>query len=326
MNTLYQIGQTGYTGQPPYTVTASEIVISREWESIYLRKTPLLAMIKSGKANWNKPGLRKGNLLLLPVLTAAASTAPAGVAIADEFTPITPYATNGLTQAQYNIAHYRQAFYVKDSEKQLNDNAKANMMEGRLMQMMGDFRTLINSHLVSASADSNTRILGTQYAIATANTVGNIDQATYTDWQGNVTTSAGAFSLDLLDAGIDAVNAKEGTIDLITLAFSSSNNLWNKLISQLGSAARLVNTEFSAKFGFNNVVYRDATCVMDPSLTAGVIQGFDTKSWYYAGDTVPKLKGIDRIIGTDAEEHFYNMWAGVGTNNPGKNFRLTGVS
>ena len=325
-NVAYGIAAGGYTNQPAYTAFATEITLSRNWENIYLRATPLLAKIKDGKANWNKPGLRKGNLLITPVIYEDASTLPDGVADASEVTPISPYITNGFTQAQYNIAHYRQAMYVRESEKQLINNTRGNFMQGKIEQMMADFTSAVADDLASTSADSRTAVLGVQQVLSTSNTVGGIDQGTYTDWQSNVTTSAGAFSLDLLDDKIDAVAVRNGKIDMMLFAYSSTNNLFGKLRAALSPAERLVNANFKAKYGFTNIEYLDAVCVADNRLTAGVIVGFDSSTWFYAGDEKPVAKEVIRYPGTDMDEYMYTLWAGVGCNNPAKNFRITGVS
>jgi len=325
-NTNYAIAAGGYTGQPPFTASSTEIVLARDWENIYLRDFAMLAMIREGKKNWNKPGLRKGNMLLLPVLAAAASTLPGGVTMAGEFTPITPYRTNGLTQAQYNIAQYRHAFYLTANEKQLINNARGNYLQGKVDQLMADFTSDIADDLLSANADADNAALGVQWAIATGNLVGNIDQSSVANWRGNVTTSAGPLDLDMIDLHIGAVNNKRGNIDLMLFSYDSSNDLFSKFRAQISPAARLVNADFKAKYGFTNIEYMGATCVQEGRLTAGVIVGFDTSSWYYSGDLRPNKQDVIRIPGTGVEEHYYDMFLGVGTNNPGKNFRITGVS
>ena len=325
-NVAYAIAAGGYTNQPAYTAFATEISLSKNWENIYLRALPLLAKIKDGKANWNKPGLRKGNLLITPVIFENSGTVPDGVTDANELTAITPYVTNGFTQAQFNIAHYRNAMYVRESEKQLINNTRGNFMQGKIDQLMADFKDAVADDLASANADSRTAVLGIQQALATTNTVGGIDQSSATDWASNVTTSAGAFSLDMLDDKIDACAVRNGKIDMMLFAYSSTNNLFGKLRAALSPAERLVNANFKAKYGFTNIEYLDAVCVADNRLTAGVICGFDSSTWFYCGDEKPVAKEVQRLTGTDADEHMYTLWAGVACNSPAKNFRLTGVS
>lgn len=324
-NANYAIAAGGYTGQPAYTAFGIETSLTKNWENVYLAASPLLVRIKEGKSGWNKPGLAKGNAMLLPLLLAAATTLPNGVTDANELTAITPYITSGPTQAQFNIAHYRHAMYLRASEKRLINNTRGNILEAKTEQLMSDFVDMLAGDLYSANADSREAVLGIQYALSTSNTVGNIDQSSVTAWQANVTASAGAFSLDLIDDGMDAVANKRGKVDTIALAYSSSNNLFSKLRSQINPAQRLVNTTM-AKYGFESIEYNGATCVMDGRLTAGVIIGLDSRTWFYAGDDKPQAAPVDRLEGTDADEYFYTMFAGVATNNPGKNFRLTGVS
>jgi hypothetical protein len=263
-------------------------------------------------------------MLLIPVISENASTLPGGVTIANEFNAISPYATNGLTHAQYNIAQYRHAYYVKASERQLVNNTRGNHLQAKIDQLQADFIDDIATDLYGASADSDSAMLGIQYPLATANVVGNIDQATATDWQSNVTTSAGPLDLDMIDNSMDAAMNRRGKIDLIMFSYSSTNNLWAKFRAQIPH--QLYNADFSAKYGFNNIEYMGATCIMEGRLTAGVIVGLDSKSWYYAGDTTPKAHEVIRLPGTGAEEHYFDMFAGVACANPARNFRITGVS
>lgn len=326
-NSGYQISSGSQTVTlPPYTAFGTEIMVSMKWENVWLRKFALLAMLQMGGANFNKGGDLNGTQMLLPILEANSSTAATGVATANEFTAITPYATNGATQAAYQIAHYRHAFYVKASETKQINNKRGNFMDLKVQQLNDSFINLLANDLAGTAADSESNVLGIQQPLSTSNTVGQINQSTDTDWQSNVQTGVGAFSLDLLDWGIDAVDNRAGKVDLILLAYSASNNLFAKARAAIAPAERLVNQEFKAKYGFTNIDYLGATLVSDGRLTAGVIAGFDTSTWYWHGDTSPKPVTIERYPGTDAMEHMYNLWCALGTNNPAKNFRETGAS
>lgn len=325
-HTNYAHAAGGYTGQPAYSVTSTEFSLTHEWEDLWMRETPLLAMIHSGKANWNKKSLKRGNAMLIPVIYADASTTADGVTDANELTPITPYAISGMSQAFYNIAHYRHALYHRASEQQLNNNDRANLLDGAVRQLMNSFKDEIAGDLMGTAADARDAVLGIQQVLATANTVGGIDQSSNSDWQSNVTISAGAFTLDLIDDKVDVVAPRRGNTDLILLGFTSSLNLFGKLRAALAPSQRLVNTQFEAKYGFKNIEYLGATCISENRLSSGVIVGLDSRTWYHCGDTRPQLHHNDPLPGTDADEHLYNMFLGIGCSNPARNWRLTGVS
>lgn len=325
-NTAYAIAAAGYTGQPAYSAVATEISVTKKWENAWLRKFPLVSFIKENKGNFNKGMLRKGNTMLCPIILGNATTTADGVADSAELTGITPYITANLTQAAYEIAHYRNAFYIRESEMQLINNTRGNHLEGVTQQLVDGFVNALADDMASTNADSRTAVLGVQQVLSTSNTVGGIAQGTDTDWAAQVTTAAGAFSLDLIDDKMDAVNPRNGNTDLILLAYASGVNLFGKLRAALAPAERIVNANFKAKYGFTNIEYLGALCISENRFTSGVICGLDTSSWFYMGDTAPKLVGIDRYPGTDAMEHMYNMWASLGCNNPAKNWRLTGVS
>lgn len=327
-NPNYAHAAGGYTGQPAYTATSTEYSLRKKWGQIWFRAIPLLAMIHNGEANWNREDFRNGNALLLPIIHSDASTTADGVTDANELTPITPYAISGMTQAMYNIAHYRHAMYPRASEKRLNNNTRANLLDGATQQLMDSFKDEQADDLLSANADSRSAMLGVQQVLSTSNTVGGIDQSSTTNWQSKVSTAVGAFTVDLIDEKMDAVDPRGGVTDMIMLANSESTglNLFSKLRNALAPAERLVNIKFKANYGINSIVYRDATCVSENRLTSGVIVGLHSQSWYHVGDTKPNLDHEIPLQGTDAREHFYNMFVGVGCDHPARNWRLTGVN
>ncbi len=308
--------------EPSYNAFGTEVSLQKTWENVWLRKQPLLAMIKDGSANWKKGSDVNGTQMLVPIVFGDTSTTAAGVLDANELSsPITPYVTTNFTQAAYNIAHYRHAFYVRKSEDVKINNVRGNFLQGKIDQLTGSFVKLLSADLMSNNTDAQNAVLGIQYALGNANTVGLIDQ-TSNDWGSNVLTG-GVFTLDNLDQGIDAVTPRGGNVNLILMAYSTTNNLFGKLRAAISPNERMVNTEFQAKYGYKNIDYLGATCISDNILTAGVIVGMDTTKWFYQGDDVPKVHHVQPYPGTDAMEHLYYMFCGVGTSNPAANFKST---
>ena len=187
-NTRYQTNASG--AQPAYTAFAVEQAIGSQWENIWLRTHPLLAKIREGKINWAKGYDISGNLILVPVVSAGPTTAADGVADANELTALTPEQTNdnAFSHAQYIIAHYRGAMWVRASEEELINNKRGGgFLQGKVDQIMDSFTDAIADDLASANADSRTAVIGIRHVTATSNTVGNIAQGTTTDWAAQVT-------------------------------------------------------------------------------------------------------------------------------------------
>lgn len=312
---------------------STELVIGRDFENIWLREAALLASLQEGKKNWNKGSSFTGNAstgykMLLPIALADMTTPAAGVTAANELTAISPHGTaqGAFSQAEFIVSHYRASMSNIRSEMVLINNERGNFQQAKVKQLMGSFTNVMADHLASTTVGAADRITGVQQVLSTSNTVGGISQSTDTDWASNVTTSAGAFSLDLLDDGIDAASPRGGKIDLIELAYSSTNNLFKALRNQIAPAQRINNQEFTAKYGFVNIDYLGAMCMASNRMTSGVIVGYDTSTWFYRGDTKPKLSHTGPLQGTDAVEWVYYMFAALGCNHPGRNFRITGVT
>lgn len=327
----YAIDQTTTRTAPAYSVFGTEVVAARQWENIWLRKSPLLAFIKAGGKNWNKGSDVRGTMMILPVNMADMTTVADGVTDANELTAITPVATDGFSQAAYQISHYRSATWIRASEDRLIDNSRGNFRAGKTQQAMDSMANAIADDLGGTTADARANLVGIQQVIATGNTVGGLAQGTYTDWAAQLATGLGAFTLDLVDARNDAIMARNGTPDLGLFSYTSTNNVWGKLRGSIAPAQWLVNTEFEAKYGFKNIVYMGITCMMDnrisgTSATDGRFYILDSSTWFFRGDETPKLQPVQRLTGTDAQEYVWNQFCSVGCNNPAKNGGGQGVT
>lgn len=326
-NTNYQIAVSG--SGPAYTAFTLETIIRREFENAWMTAAPLIGLLQDKKTNVNVSAATEGqtgSMMLLPVTLGSSATPAVGVADASEFTPATFGRNQNHFHAQYNYAHYRGHVAETSTEKRLVNNKRGNLMEAAIRQEIDSFIDLLATDMASATVDSRTAVLGIQQPLSTSNTVGNISQSTDAVWQSNVFSSYGTFNLDLIDTGANMVRRKNGLVDLILFASTSTNDLYGKLQAQLGSAQRIVDTGMTAKFGFQHVIYQGAACVPDFRLTAGVIAGLSTSSWFYNGDLRPVQLAPVRVPGTDFYDHAFNMFCSLGTNNPSKNWRATGAN
>lgn len=327
-NAAYTID--GATNTPAFGAFGTEVVLRRDWTNIWLRKMPLLAMIRDGKANWNKGTSINGTRMLIPVMMAEMSTAAAGVAYASELTPIDPHLTEGFSQAMYEIASYRAATYITEREMRLINNARGDFKSGKMKQAIDSFSNLIANDLAGTSADSASAVVGIQQVIATGNTVGGIAQGTYSDWQGLLATGAGAFVLELVSDRIDLVSARGGKSKLGLFSSTSTNNVWGKLKAAIGTAERIVNNDFKKKYGITNIEFEDVTCVQDNRITGttstdGRFYLLDTDHWYFRGDEYPKMAPVQRLEGTGSDEYYFSQFLSIGCGDPGKQAGVQGI-
>lgn len=331
-NAAYQIAAT--TNVPAYSAFGTETVIEREWQNTWMPKMPLLAMIYDGKSNWNKGSNIGGTRMLIPLMTADMTTAADGVTDANELTAISAVVTAGFTQAAFEIAHYRGATWIRESERRLINNERGNFHDGKIKQAMNSFANAIANDLSGATTliDARANVVSYQQVLGTTtNTVGGIDQTTTADWTAQLLTGAGGFVLDLIDDRIDLCVAKGANPNLGLFSSTSTNNVWGKLKSSIGSAERITNNDFTKKYGVRNVVYSDVMCVMDNRMastsgTDGRFYLMDTNTWYFRGDEKPYAKPVRGLNGTDADEYMFVQFLSVGCGNVSWNAGVQGIT
>lgn len=319
-----------------YSALAIELSVARKFVDAFFSSQPLLSMIRTNKTNFQK-GSVEGTALLIPILMDNVVTNPAaGVLDSAELTQPTAEVMRGLTQAKYEIAHYRMPLWKRESERRLAQKpataTRGDLEQGRYLQLQNSFLTTINTHLMSANAGARDRVQGVRHVLATGNTVGGISQTTDSWWRAQVLTSAGAFDLDIIADMYDATNTKQqGYIDnqradLMMASYSASNNVYGKFRAAIQESVQLSNPEFTAKYGFTAMFYLDCAVVQDPAGTAGEVLILNTSTWHYYGDETPYLAKAAPWPGTDADWETWTMFCAVGCNNPGRNARIAGLT
>lgn len=337
-------GNPNYTTQPlNYDAVATENQMTREWTFVNVQATPLLAMIHQGKTGWRKGYQVKGSSVLCPIAYGDIpefNAGTAGVSDADEIPDGWPTydPTEGFTQARYEFTHFRRSMTWKESEATLlSQNVRGNLKEGKTRQLMQKFRTIIGEQIEGASADSRTSLMGIQYAMATANTVGGIPQSTNSWWQSNVAAAAGgAATLGLLNNAHDRILQYTGDSfetmgpDLALLSYYPGGfNVFNKIRTLIDPAQRIVDDALYTKYGVKAYEYIGIKCAQSNRLgsaSAGQIAIFTTKTWFWGGMDKPKKHDRIRIPGSDAYEDMYTYWGVLGCKDPRRNFRYTGIT
>jgi len=322
---------TNYAGLAAFSI---EKVLKRDFEQVQSKSHPLLAFIKKGGKNWNKGFSARGFKMIVPVIVCPPATAAAGVTLANESgSPLstTTGITSGLTQAEYNFAHYRANMIIRDSEIVLGGgNERGLFLQGRTEQLMDDFRRQVATDLSSITADAaGTKVLGVWWPAAAtldSGTLGNITLAATPAgsdpgwWSTNQGAATGTLSLPGIDAAYDGVRryTNDGPDLALGTIRSGGVNVYGRFRSLLAPAERIVNADFQAKYGFVNFMYLGMTVVPDYDIGSTVdrLGLFTTKHWFYGGNDAPQRKETIRIPGTDAMEMFFTQYAGVACNNP----------
>lgn len=331
-------GNTNFDTQgPQYSAFGIEQQISRDWEDNVTKKMPLLAMIHEGKTNWRKNAEVKNGKLLLPVVYSdipGFNTSTAGVASTNEIPTSWPNFddTEGFTHAEYTVAHLRRGMTLKATEKMwASPGPRGNLLEQKAIQLMTKFKSVVADMVTGNQADSETTLLGTQFALSTSNTVGGIDQSLASNdwWRASTSTGIGVLSLSDVDDLYDEITVEgvdDALPDLLLLGHSDTVNVFGAMRSLIAPAERFENSDFKVKYGIANYEYIGLRCVKENRIASGTAQMLTSKKWYYAGNKSPQKVGVDRIPGSDAFEHMYNMFCAIGTNSVRRNGLLSGIT
>lgn len=312
---------------------AVEKVVKRDFKHVWSSAHPLLATLSKRKAR--NIGTISGLRLILPVAFQDATTPADGQSDANAFTPITPYVTNGFTQAQYEFSYYRHAFYLTPHEKQLLMNGyRGNILEGKTKQSMESFRNAISDDLAGNVTSQRENVLGLRFALATANTVGNIDQSANAWWRAERVTGAGPFDLKVIDNMYDTIRAKGRSVpDLLLLSNNSSVNVFGMMRDQVAVLQRITSTANDTNFGFADFSYLGMRCVLDNRLgaalsTDGGAMMLSTDTWYQRGlqDNIQPELDKDRLAGTGSQEFYFDLWLALGCDDIASNGYITGIS
>lgn len=310
----------------------AEKSLSKKMHLIWSAANPLLAVVMSNQANFNRGFTIEGHKALLPINFAEQTNPADGVSDANELTPEAPYATSGFTQAAYEYSHYRRAMYLRDSEKRLiaGQGVRANIIESKTSQLMESFKLAVVNDMMGTGNSSREAVMGLQYALSTVNSPGGISQATYPVWAAGRRTGAGPFHLGLVDNEFDRISALDrGKADLLLLSYTANNNVYGKMRDSIAPSQLLTNPGTRAKYGFVSFEYLEMMCAQDNRLGNALPGSFSmlrSGGWYAgASAPTPKLAGTDRLPGTDADEYMFNWWLMLGTNDPATNSLVDGI-
>lgn len=325
-----------FTGNSNYTVAgysafAVEKAVAKDWHTIWTSAHPLLIAMADKGTNFNQNfDLGNGTAMLIAVNGDNMTTPAAGVADASELTGDTISATNGFSQANYYIAHYRAHVSYRASEQFMAENgSRGNILDGKKKQVLESFKEVWSTDAASSTVDSRTKIMGYRYALSTSNSPGGISQSTDTQWAAKVKTSAGTFGLNLIDDQVDNITAEgRGAPDLILAGLSGASNMFGKIRTAIGpTAERLVNPNgMPVKYGLTAIQYLGATVILDNRAATGEINVLTTDSWYVYMPKTPKVSQMYIKDGTDSHVQSYTLFTSLGCGDCALNATITGIT
>lgn len=336
-------GNTSYQ-TTDYTAFAIEKQLQKKWVFQTVQACPLLACIHDRKLNWNTGYTVEGLAALVPVVFSdipGFNSGTAGIADTDEIPTGWPSydQTEGFSQARFEFTHFRRAMTIKESERVIaggNGGHRGNLIEGKTDQLMSKFTVIKGGMVVGNQNGSRQQLMGAEYAIATANTVGGIDQslAANVNWRGTVTSVGGAIDLGDIYNIVDALsipsdeNGKIGGPDLVTASYTggTGTNVFGAIRGLIDDNERFVNKDFYVKYGIKNFMLLDMKVVMENRQADQTAFFFDTSTWLYGGYDRPQAGRVIRIPGSDAEERIYTEWCFLGVKEVRRNGRLTGIT
>ena len=333
-NTRYDglSGNAGFQG----LAYATEKLLESKWELLSERRLPLLKKIQEGKTNFNTVA-KSGPKMLLPVWDNAGPAAQsadgvypgylAGAAssvtgrlmtAAGQYTPQRIMINDG-TQAEFLQAEYTAAMGITEREVEEYVNSgtarRASLVEGRTAQLMDDFQRQIAADLGTATVGTTAKLMGLGWIVATANVVGNIDQATATRWQSLVQTAAGWTRSDLNKFLRRMGDEKNSDVDLILFSSSSgSNDNWEKFVQMFDDKTLIMNAGKTQDWGADVYMYRGRDACWDWNLPDNNIFFLNTKKMYWSGSVKPRnidTGGGVRVAATTATISHYQFLAGL---------------
>lgn len=316
-----------------YTAVAIEKVVAQVWQDQTYNWLPIIAAIEDTQLGFNKGFSISGGqrpYMICPVLyedVAAVTSSTLGVGRSAEIPNGYPNYDNltGFTQARYEVAGLGRPLLLTYTDQQLLANGdRGNIVDGKIRALMSKWARVKAEMLNGSTGASDSKMQGLMHVASTANTVGEIPQATNTWWQSNVITGTGALTsthvsddYDLLCKYGQSSQAQKNTPDLLLADYAASGfNVYGKLRSFLESNVRYVDPEFKAKFGLSAFEMHGMKVMMNPQGQGGNYYMLNTSAWFVLWNKKPKMSEKRPIHGYAADEFYFHEYTQLGCGAP----------
>lgn len=313
---------TNYSG---LAASSMEVSATKAWSYVWTQGHPLLKILDGRGTNFNRGFSKRGKYMVLPVVGAEVDNPVDGVSDANQFNAMTLNTDDKLTQAQYDIAHYRGNYTIPATDA-LDNNELGNRMDARQRNLLESFKNAISGDIASSNNGTREAVLGLVHLLSTSNSPGNINQSTYANWRAQVTTGAGSFDIGLIDEAMNAVmRLDRADVDVLLAASVAGNDVYQAIVDTIAPSQRFMDPDL-VKFGVKNVIYNGAAVVRDNRGTSGNVLGLSTKTWFAGIDKKPKFHEPQLVNATDGKFVAVTAFAVLGCNDPGSNFRVSGIT
>lgn len=331
-------GNPSFDGDLAYLIDKQA---SRKWSTIWGVAHPFLQKIKSDELNYNAvTESPDGNSLLWPIQFQGPATSARIGTNANAYTPVTPYAPRGDTQAQYYFARFENGIYLNPTQlTQIRNSAGGNtrvpILPSKVDQCMEDFKNVETTEFFGTQngtgAGGTGSVTGLRYFASTSNSPGGISQTTYTNWAATLNSSVGVLNEGIFDGQIHRINALgRGPADYMQLSYASDNDVYGKFVAMFAGSQLIVDQGKSVKYGFTVFNYRGLDVFMDNGLGTAVSGSMcigRSSAWYLSMKTEnPERVDELRLPGTGSHEIWYQHWLTWGCNDVGSLFYGTNVS
>ncbi len=326
-----------------YTAFAIEQRLQRDWEIQYCKSNPLLACIRDGDLNFRKGYTVSGTKAIVPVIFSGSGLDENNIGIADGNQipgawPTFP-GTQGFSQFEFAYGHFERSMTILSTDRKLGggtSGARGNLIDGKTTQLMADWKIAYAQMISGGAADSRTRLVGVDYAIATANTYGGVDRtAAGAAWaRGNVAAAPSPIlGFPAINDLFDTLSSETGedgaedAPDLLMLTYPAGGvNLYSKLRELIAPNERFMHEDFQAKYGISHFDYMGMKCVKETRGAGGQVKMLNTKTWVWGGQEIPEQLEEIRIPGSSAKERRFEAYNFLGCKAPRKNGRRTGFT
>jgi hypothetical protein len=314
---------------------AIEKRIQAKWENTWLKRSPLAACL-ADKDEIYKGVTINGTKAIVPVQHAAVSgptTGNIGIARASQIPTAFPTfdALGGFTQAEYEFTQIERSLTVDQNEIMRGSNgARGNLLEGKTNQFMNTLASLMYDMCSGSANGSATALAGQDYILSATNVYGNIDATANAHWRALIDATGGTNNLASMGKMYDLLCQEASDFgddetangpDLITMSnVVGGPNVYGNFRELLNPAGRFEFKDFKVKYGISNIQWLGAKVVQESrgiggAASTGRVRYFNTSSWFWVGNKLPKALSTQRIIGSSANETRYMLWACWGCKN-----------
>lgn len=286
---------------------ATEFVRTRDWTAQVARLNPLLAAFKDKHGSI----VKRGDAEIMQQQGAIFATHPL---LYDELNALTEsnygrspldqqvvanptvHYPQGVTHARFRLGYFETAIGITPEEKRILENGKnGNIMKAKEQTFMIKHAKLFDDMLMGSSNASETRLLGLQHLLSTSNTVGEINQSTYSWWRANVAAGSSTTlpETDIVNMiqSIEQVTTAQGQPyrpDMMLLSnLPGGFNVYGKVWGWINAQRRFTDANMKKNYGHATFSFMGIDCFQNTKV-GGQVWALCTDCLYFLGDETPK--------------------------------------